>query len=290
MYLLRVLFLSSCFSLTAVRTILAALIGFMPTRGNGAIGALDHSPEERRRLAQQSLSWQCPHCGVRMADTPPPVASAPAPASPAPAPSKPSASAVPTTPESNLSSSASQHAPFSPLQTPPPSAALSFAAAASASSPALSPLPPPTLPHTPSSSASAATSSSSDLLAVAAELESRSLAEYQRANEADAELRHRRTAAAKAAFLARGTMLDGYASSAAAAASASASSSLSSDTPERRQASAAAAAAAPSAPVPAAAAAAQPRESQLLSIITVFLFIALVVLGVRKATGYWVRY
>jgi hypothetical protein len=133
------------------------------------------------------------------------------------------------------------------------------------------------------------------LLAVAAELESRSLAEYQRANEADAELRHRRTAAAKAAFLARGTMLDGYASSAAAAASASASSSSSSsssssDTPERRQAPAAAAAAAPSAPVPAAAAAAQPRESQLLSIITVFLFIALVVLGVRKATGYWVRY
>lgn len=48
----------------AVRTVLLALIGFMPTEGVGAIGSLDAPPHERRRLARCSLDWVCPECGV----------------------------------------------------------------------------------------------------------------------------------------------------------------------------------------------------------------------------------
>ena len=36
-----------------VRTVLLALIGFMPTPGGGAIGALDHTPEERKVMARR---------------------------------------------------------------------------------------------------------------------------------------------------------------------------------------------------------------------------------------------
>ncbi|TYZ60773.1 hypothetical protein PybrP1_005053, partial [[Pythium] brassicae (nom. inval.)] len=46
-----------------VRLILEALISFMPTKGEGAIGALDFSPEERRRLAKQSVHFSCDTCG-----------------------------------------------------------------------------------------------------------------------------------------------------------------------------------------------------------------------------------
>lgn len=42
-----------CALLPLVRLILEALISFMPTKGEGAIGALDFSPDERRRLAKQ---------------------------------------------------------------------------------------------------------------------------------------------------------------------------------------------------------------------------------------------
>ncbi|KAJ8556968.1 hypothetical protein ON010_g8995 [Phytophthora cinnamomi] len=45
-----------------VRLILEALISFMPTKGEGAIGALDFPPEERKRLAKL-----CETCG-RVAD------------------------------------------------------------------------------------------------------------------------------------------------------------------------------------------------------------------------------
>lgn len=36
-----------------VRTALIAIIGFMPTKGEGAIGSLDYTPEERRALAKK---------------------------------------------------------------------------------------------------------------------------------------------------------------------------------------------------------------------------------------------
>lgn len=35
----------------SVRTVLLAIIGFMPSKGGGAIGALDYTSEERRILA-----------------------------------------------------------------------------------------------------------------------------------------------------------------------------------------------------------------------------------------------
>ena len=39
--------------LFAVRTVLLAIIGFMPSRGEGAIGALEYTREERRKLAKK---------------------------------------------------------------------------------------------------------------------------------------------------------------------------------------------------------------------------------------------
>ncbi|KAJ0398188.1 hypothetical protein ATCC90586_001551 [Pythium insidiosum] len=50
-----------------IRLILEALISFMPTKGEGAIGALDYPPEERRRLAKLSCDYKCELCG-RVAD------------------------------------------------------------------------------------------------------------------------------------------------------------------------------------------------------------------------------
>jgi hypothetical protein len=46
-----------------VRTALVALIGFLPTPGEGALGALDYPAEERRALAQKSVHFCCPKCG-----------------------------------------------------------------------------------------------------------------------------------------------------------------------------------------------------------------------------------
>ncbi|KAI2644299.1 Ubiquitin-conjugating enzyme E2 J1 [Labeo rohita] len=39
----------------SIRTALIAIIGFMPTKGEGAIGSLDYTPEERRALAKNDL-------------------------------------------------------------------------------------------------------------------------------------------------------------------------------------------------------------------------------------------
>ncbi|ELT87808.1 hypothetical protein CAPTEDRAFT_164588 [Capitella teleta] len=38
----------------SIRTALLAIIGFMPTHGNGAIGSLDYTTDERKRLAKKS--------------------------------------------------------------------------------------------------------------------------------------------------------------------------------------------------------------------------------------------
>jgi len=43
-----------------IRTIITALIAFMPTEGNGAIGALDYPPQDRRKLAVTSHKFVHP--------------------------------------------------------------------------------------------------------------------------------------------------------------------------------------------------------------------------------------
>jgi ubiquitin-conjugating enzyme E2 J1 len=46
-----------------IRLILEALISFLPTPADGAIGALDWSSAERKKLAAQSVHHECPICG-----------------------------------------------------------------------------------------------------------------------------------------------------------------------------------------------------------------------------------
>ena len=46
-----------------IRLILEALISFLPTKGDGAIGALDWTSDERKRLAKSSKDFCCPLCG-----------------------------------------------------------------------------------------------------------------------------------------------------------------------------------------------------------------------------------
>jgi len=46
-----------------VRTMLEAIISFMPSEGMGAIGALDWTVEERKKLATESKSFCCSVCG-----------------------------------------------------------------------------------------------------------------------------------------------------------------------------------------------------------------------------------
>ncbi|TPX35908.1 hypothetical protein SmJEL517_g01845 [Synchytrium microbalum] len=45
------------------RSALVALIGFLPTPGEGAIGALDYTEPERAEFAKRSRDWTCPSCG-----------------------------------------------------------------------------------------------------------------------------------------------------------------------------------------------------------------------------------
>jgi ubiquitin-conjugating enzyme E2 J1 len=53
-----------------VRTALTSLIAFMPTKGEGAVGAIDASDQERKALALQSQSWHCPECDLQLAPLP----------------------------------------------------------------------------------------------------------------------------------------------------------------------------------------------------------------------------
>ncbi|XP_065652203.1 ubiquitin-conjugating enzyme E2 J1 isoform X3 [Hydra vulgaris] len=48
----------------SIRTVLLALIGFMPTKGEGALGALDYTIEERKVMAARSLDWSCDTCQI----------------------------------------------------------------------------------------------------------------------------------------------------------------------------------------------------------------------------------
>ena len=47
-----------------VRTMLEAIISFMPSEGAGAIGALEWTREERQKCARESLGFHCPICGA----------------------------------------------------------------------------------------------------------------------------------------------------------------------------------------------------------------------------------
>ncbi|XP_039293935.1 ubiquitin-conjugating enzyme E2 J1 isoform X2 [Nilaparvata lugens] len=51
----------------SIRTAMLALIAFMPTPGNGTIGSLDYTADERKQLARKSQSWKCDICG-KMSD------------------------------------------------------------------------------------------------------------------------------------------------------------------------------------------------------------------------------
>ncbi|KJE97921.1 ubiquitin-conjugating enzyme E2 [Capsaspora owczarzaki ATCC 30864] len=46
----------------SIRTVLLAIISFMPTEGKGAIGALDVAATVRQELAKQSVHFKCPVC------------------------------------------------------------------------------------------------------------------------------------------------------------------------------------------------------------------------------------
>lgn len=45
-----------------IRLILEAIISFLPTPADGAIGALDWTKEERQKLAKESVKFHCPVC------------------------------------------------------------------------------------------------------------------------------------------------------------------------------------------------------------------------------------
>ena len=47
----------------SIRTAILAIIAFMPSKGEGAIGALDYTSEERKILAKKSRLYSCPSCG-----------------------------------------------------------------------------------------------------------------------------------------------------------------------------------------------------------------------------------
>ncbi|RUS33671.1 ubiquitin-conjugating enzyme/RWD-like protein [Jimgerdemannia flammicorona] len=51
-------------STALVRTVMVGIMGFFPTKANGAIGGIDYSEEERKILAKRSRSWTCPTCGT----------------------------------------------------------------------------------------------------------------------------------------------------------------------------------------------------------------------------------
>jgi ubiquitin-protein ligase len=51
-----------------IRLILEALIGFLPTPADGALGSLDWTSKERKRLAMESSRFRCPHCCSGMVD------------------------------------------------------------------------------------------------------------------------------------------------------------------------------------------------------------------------------
>ncbi|KAE9550446.1 hypothetical protein FO519_006336 [Halicephalobus sp. NKZ332] len=52
----------------SIGTALVALIAFFSTPGKGAVGSLECSDQQRRKLAQDSLKWTCSTCGCKMSE------------------------------------------------------------------------------------------------------------------------------------------------------------------------------------------------------------------------------
>ncbi|KAF9122620.1 Ubiquitin-conjugating enzyme E2 J1 [Mortierella sp. 14UC] len=57
-----------------IRTVLVAVMGFLPTESKGAIGGLDTSVQARRALAIKSKTWVCPTCHSDMVSILPDIA------------------------------------------------------------------------------------------------------------------------------------------------------------------------------------------------------------------------
>lgn len=112
----------------SIRTALIAIIGFMPTKAEGAIGSQEYPAKERHALAVASRAWRCERCGESALEaTTPPVApfdpNQPADSHTSPTPVSPAAAAAPATPSS---------APRQPTPTPTPATPTAQAAAAEA--------------------------------------------------------------------------------------------------------------------------------------------------------------
>ncbi|GAB0490766.1 hypothetical protein MMPV_002004 [Pyropia vietnamensis] len=126
-----------------IRTILTALVGFMPSKPTG-LGALDYPDKERVALAKESLSYVCPRCGAAVATQLPPLAAPPAApteavaaateAAPAPTEAAPTAAAAATDAVPVTTSTAAVPADAS--------SAVIDAAASSSSAPTQEPRPP----------------------------------------------------------------------------------------------------------------------------------------------------
>lgn len=89
----------------------------MPTKGEGAIGALDYTIEERRELAKKSRTWKCPRCLSENATALPPECESETPsaeaATPQPQPT--------TTPTTTNTSNNTDNTIKPTVTTPPPS-------------------------------------------------------------------------------------------------------------------------------------------------------------------------
>eukprot|EP00727_Mastigamoeba_balamuthi_P013411 m51a1_g8693 putative C-tail anchored protein, ubiquitin-conjugating enzyme (215) ;mRNA; f:48418-49577 len=46
-----------------IKTLLIALMAYMPMNGEGAVGAVEMPADERRRLSEASRTWKCPNTG-----------------------------------------------------------------------------------------------------------------------------------------------------------------------------------------------------------------------------------
>jgi ubiquitin-conjugating enzyme E2 J1 len=130
-----------------VRTILTALVGFMPSKSEG-LGALDYPADDRRALARKSLSFECRRCGARPADQFP---NAVPPHATGAEPSHAAAGGAPCAPAPGTSGAAASTSVAAPVQ---PQAAVLTEPAAAAVAPVA--LPTPAAPAAPAAPQGAA--------------------------------------------------------------------------------------------------------------------------------------